>query len=52
MAVNHRIGFDGAVWGEDFVLQDVSLIKPVPCYALTYIEAGPAGALHALSHNW
>ena len=39
VAVNHRIGFDGAVWGEDFVLSDVSLIKPVQCYALTYIEA-------------
>jgi len=38
VALNHRVGFDGAVWGEDFVLSDASLIRSVACYALTYIE--------------
>lgn len=38
VALNHRVGFDGAVWGEDFVLHDRHLIQPVSCYALTYIE--------------
>lgn len=38
VALNHRVGFDGAVWGEDFVLHDKRLIRPVSCYALTYIE--------------
>ena len=33
------------VWGEDFVLHDRRLIRPVSCYALTYIEAGAAGAV-------
>lgn len=38
VALNHRVGFDGTVWGEDFVLHDKRLIRPVSCYALTYIE--------------
>ena len=29
MALNSRVGHNGAVWGEDFVLSDTSLIRPV-----------------------
>ena len=38
MALDNRIGHDGTVWGEDFVLSDVSLIRPVDAFALTYVE--------------
>ena len=33
----------GQVWGEDFVLKDANLIRPVACYALTYMEATGVG---------
>ena len=36
--MNSRLGTNGTVWGEDFVLSDTSLIKPVTGFALTYIE--------------
>ncbi|CAL1172161.1 unnamed protein product [Cladocopium goreaui] len=39
VALNSRVGQNGAVWGEDFVLSDTSLIRPVSGFALTYIEA-------------
>eukprot|EP00438_Fugacium_kawagutii_P027971 Skav216361 [mRNA] locus=scaffold3700:49552:50061:+ [translate_table: standard] len=42
VALNSRVGQNGAVWGEDFVLSDTSLIRPVSGFALTYIEAGPS----------
>ncbi|CAE7245299.1 KCNH2, partial [Symbiodinium microadriaticum] len=38
VALDSRVGYNGAVWGEDFVLSDTSLIRPVAGYALTYIE--------------
>ena len=38
VALNSRIGGLGEVWGEDFVLSDTSLIRPVAGYALTYVE--------------
>lgn len=38
VALNSHVQKDGAVWGEDFVLSDTSLIRPVAGYALTYIE--------------
>ena len=38
VALDSRVGHHGAVWGEDFVLSDTSLIRPVSGYALTYIE--------------
>ncbi|CAJ1407986.1 unnamed protein product [Effrenium voratum] len=38
VALNSRVGHNGAVWGEDFVLSDTSLIRPVAGFALTYIE--------------
>ena len=40
VALDSRVGYNGAVWGEDFVLSDTSLIRPVAGYALTYIEVG------------
>jgi len=33
-----RLEHKGAVWGEDFVLSDSSLVRPVSAYALTYLE--------------
>ena len=38
VALDRRVGYNGTVWGEDFVLSDKSLIRPVSGYALTYIE--------------
>ena len=38
VALDSRVAYNGAVWGEDFVLSDTSLIRPVAGYALTYIE--------------
>ena len=38
VALNSRVGSNGAVWGEDFVLSDTSLIRPVRGFALTYLE--------------
>ncbi|CAK9117591.1 unnamed protein product [Durusdinium trenchii] len=38
VALNSRVGTNGAVWGEDFVLSDKSLIRPVRGFALTYLE--------------
>ena len=38
VALNSRVGALGEVWGEDFVLSDSSLIRPVAGYALTYLE--------------
>jgi len=38
VALDNRIGHDGTVWGEDFVLSDLSLIRPVEAFALTYVE--------------
>ncbi|CAJ1373961.1 unnamed protein product [Effrenium voratum] len=38
VALNSRVGTNGAVWGEDFVLQDTSLIRPIKGCALTYLE--------------
>eukprot|EP00435_Cladocopium_sp_Y103_P069791 s112_g34.t1 len=38
VALDNRIGHDGTVWGEDFVLSDLSLIRPVDAFALTYVE--------------
>ena len=38
VALNSRVGSNGAVWGEDFVLSDPSLIRPVRGFALTYLE--------------
>jgi len=38
VALDSRVGYNGAVWGQDFVLSDTSLIRPVSGYALTYIE--------------
>lgn len=36
--LNSKVGTNGTVWGEDFVLADTSLIRPVSGFALTYIE--------------
>eukprot|EP00435_Cladocopium_sp_Y103_P035114 s2535_g9.t1 len=36
--LNSRLGSNGTVWGEDFVLSDTSLIKPVSGFAISYIE--------------
>ena len=33
-----RLEHKGAVWGEDFVLSNVALVRPVNAYALTYLE--------------
>lgn len=38
VALNSRVGGLGEVWGEDFVLSDTSLVRPVSGYALTYLE--------------
>ena len=38
VALNSRVRSIGVVWGEDFVLSDTSLIRPIACYALTYVE--------------
>ncbi|CAJ1329415.1 unnamed protein product, partial [Effrenium voratum] len=38
VVLNSRVGTNGTVWGEDFVLSDTSLIRPVGGFALTYIE--------------
>ncbi|CAE7362377.1 Kcnh6 [Symbiodinium pilosum] len=38
VALNSKIGLYGAVWGEDFVLSDASLIRRVSAFALTYLE--------------
>ncbi|CAJ1457076.1 unnamed protein product [Effrenium voratum] len=38
VALDNRIGHHGTVWGEDFVLSDLSLIRPVEAFALTYVE--------------
>mmetsp|Transcript_56488 Transcript_56488/g.131976 ORF Transcript_56488/g.131976 Transcript_56488/m.131976 type:complete len:359 (+) Transcript_56488:1-1077(+) len=38
VALNSRVGSNGAVWGEDFVLSDTTLIRPVRGFALTYLE--------------
>mmetsp|Transcript_61078 Transcript_61078/g.126486 ORF Transcript_61078/g.126486 Transcript_61078/m.126486 type:complete len:692 (+) Transcript_61078:64-2139(+) len=38
VALNNRVGTNGAVWGEDFVLSDMSLIRNVRGCALTYLE--------------
>ena len=38
VALNSRVRSLGVVWGEDFVLSDTTLIRPVACYALTYVE--------------
>ena len=38
VALNSRVGTNGAVWGEDFVLQDTELIRPIKGCALTYLE--------------
>ena len=35
VALNSRVGHNGVVWGEDFVLSDTSLIRPVAGFALT-----------------
>ena len=33
-----RLEHKGSVWGEDFVLSDKSMVRPVHGYALTYME--------------
>lgn len=38
VALNSRVGTNGAVWGEDFVLSDTELIRPIKGCALTYLE--------------
>ena len=38
VALNNRVGTNGAVWGEDFVLSDQSLIRNIRGCALTYLE--------------
>jgi len=38
VVLNSKVGTNGTVWGEDFVLSDTSLIRPVGGFALTYIE--------------
>ncbi|CAE7222344.1 unc-103 [Symbiodinium necroappetens] len=38
VALNSKIGLYGAVWGEDFVLSDATLIRRVSAFALTYLE--------------
>lgn len=34
VALNSRVGTNGAVWGEDFVLSDTELIRPIKGCAL------------------
>lgn len=36
--LDKKVGSHGEVWGEDFVLSDTSLIRPIAGTALTYIE--------------
>lgn len=36
--LNKKVGAHGEVWGEDFVLSDRNLIRPIAGTALTYIE--------------
>jgi len=36
--LNKKVGAYGEVWGEDFVLSDASLVRPIAGTALTYIE--------------
>jgi len=36
--LNSRLGSNGTVWGEDFVLSDTTLIRPVAGFAISYIE--------------
>eukprot|EP00435_Cladocopium_sp_Y103_P023182 s1638_g5.t1 len=36
--LNKKVGAYGEVWGEDFVLSDPSLVRPIAGTALTYIE--------------
>lgn len=38
VALNSRVISGGAVWGEDFVLSDANLTRPVRGFALTYLE--------------
>ena len=38
VALNNRVGTNGAVWGEDFVLSDKTLIRNIKGCALTYLE--------------
>ncbi|CAJ1349613.1 unnamed protein product [Effrenium voratum] len=38
VAINSRVALVGTVWGEDFVLADMSLVRPVSAFALTYLE--------------
>jgi len=38
VALGSRVASLGALWGEDFVLADTALIRPVSGYALTYLE--------------
>lgn len=47
VALNSRVISGGAVWGEDFVLSDATLIHPVRGFALTYLEV-----LHLTRHNF
>jgi len=35
---NRRIRRSGAVWGDDFVLSDISLVQASQAFALTYVE--------------
>ena len=38
VVLNSKLRSEGEVWGEDFVLEDTTLIRPVAGYAMTYIE--------------
>lgn len=38
VVLNTRVAYNGAVWGEDFVLADIPLIQKVSGFALTYVE--------------
>lgn len=38
LMLNKKVGAYGEVWGEDFVLSDPSLVRPIAGTALTYIE--------------
>ena len=38
VVLNSKLRSEGEVWGEDFVLEDTSLILPVAGYAVTYLE--------------
>eukprot|EP00434_Breviolum_minutum_P012411 symbB.v1.2.010932.t1/scaffold722.1/size169129/9 len=38
VALNSRVALVGSVWGEDFVLADLELIRRTSAYALTYLE--------------